>query len=150
MGRSTFYSHFNNKEDLLYAGFQLLQNMLEQKYTELQFKQTFSISLELFLHAESHLKLYKAMVGKNSGQLMTKHLHTILHVKLKKHLTETLNDKKLTQKIDMAATWATSSFLSILIWWLDRNCPVKAEEIDMQFRQLTLPGLKSILDVELK
>ncbi len=154
MGRSTFYSHFRDKNDLLLNGFKLLQKAIEEKHrifvkTKASAGEiTSGITLELFTHAESHLVLFKAMVGKESGQAVNRIAHDLLLSKLKKHLAEKIGSKKHAVQVDFAAHWAVDSFLATLSWWLGCDCPMSAIEINRLFLEITLPGMKSLLGTD--
>ena len=45
-----------------------------------------------------------------------------------------------------AAHFFASSLVSLLTFWLDNNLPLTPEEIDEVFKQLTMPGIKSICE----
>lgn len=148
LGRSTFYCHYRDKDDLFLNGFSHLEAMLEQKHAELASSANgaaeFNLSLELFRHAEQNYRLYKAMVGRQSGQMMTTHAHTLLAKTVQQHL-EGRGGNRLAVAPEILSHWLASSFLSLLTWWLDNNLPHSAEKMDGIFRQLTMPGLEAAL-----
>ena len=68
IGRSTFYFHFSDKEELLISGFENLRDAYEGFYKRLSPGQTgWDFSLILFQHAEQNHKLIKALLGKQAG-----------------------------------------------------------------------------------
>src|SRR3990172_810944 len=76
LGRSTFYSHYRHKDELFLSGFDHLRTMLEERHRALLSDKArgkaadFNLSLELFRHARENHGHYKAMVGKQSGQMI--------------------------------------------------------------------------------
>src|SRR5512141_1969972 len=69
MGRSTFYAHYRDKEDLLLSGFQGLFEAFQKEYRQTSSADTSpsqagkDLSLFFFRHAGSHRDLFKAMIG---------------------------------------------------------------------------------------
>ena len=155
LGRSTFYSHYRDKDDLFLKGFGHLQTMLEGQHSQMAGKgggisSEFNLSLELFRHAQQNYRLYKAMVGRQSGQMMSTHAHTLLSDVVRKHFEQYFKDKKKPDvSPEILSHWIVSSFLSLLTWWLDNNMPHTAEKMDEIFRQLTMPGLESVVGHDL-
>jgi AcrR family transcriptional regulator len=154
LGRSTFYSHYRSKDELLLSGFDRLRAAIEEQYQRLMTAKKggngigFNVSLELFRHAEQNLPLYKAIVGKESGQMIMRYTHRFLCDLVKGHLAEVVKNRKTPVRADAAAHWFVSSFLSLLTWWLDNKLPVTAEKIDEMFRKLTMPGLEASLGIK--
>ncbi len=155
LGRSTFYSHYRDKDDLFLKGFDHLQTMLEKQQSQMADKtggksSEFNLSLELFRHAQQNYRLYKALVGKHSGHMVMTHAHTLLSDVVRQYLEPYFKDKnKLVVSPEILAHWLASSFLSLLTWWLDNNLPHTAEKMDEIFRQLTMPGLETVLGHDL-
>ncbi len=154
LGRSTFYSHYRNKDELLLSGFDHLRAMLEKQYQGLKPSEKggteagFNLSLEFFRHAGQNLRLYKAIVGRESGQLIMRYIHRYLFDLARGRLADAVKNRKTAVRTDAAAHWLVSSFLSLLTWWLDNNLPVTAEQIDAMFRKLTMPGLDAALGIK--
>ncbi len=72
VGRSTFYAHFADKEDVLRSGIEAFRQGLEQhRMTAASDTHwPFAFSLELLRHAGSKKGLYRALVGRQSGTLV--------------------------------------------------------------------------------
>ncbi len=155
LGRSTFYTHYRDKDALLLRGFDHLQAMLEEQHRSLLSSRTagkdadLNLSLELFRHAQENHRLYKAMVGKRSGQMVMKNAHKFLADLMRKHLATVVKPgKKTATPVEVGIHWIVSSFLSLLTWWLDNNLPYSPEEMDRIFRKLTLPGIEAGLGLK--
>jgi AcrR family transcriptional regulator len=155
LGRSTFYSHYRDKDDLLLRGFDHLRTMLEDQHRALLSARArgkaadFNLSLELFRHAQENHGHYKAMVGKQSGQMIMRQAHDYLAALVREHLEPVMKSrKKPPVPLDLAAHWLASGFLSLMTWWLDHNLPHTPEEMDAIFRRLTLPGLEAGLGIK--
>src|SRR5574337_538783 len=148
LGRSTFYSHYRDKDELFLRGFDYLRTTMETQHRSLAAataggkKAECNLSLELFRHARENHRLYKAMVGKRSGEMIMRQAHKYLFNLVKEHVALTMPDKKTAVPVDMAVHWFVSSFLSLLTWWLDNNMPYSAEKMDEMFWKLTRPGIE--------
>src|SRR5262245_40478418 len=65
VGRSTFYAHFHDKEELLLSEFERLWSQLEQHLDGRVRSDEYpwGISTVMFQHAQSYHPIYKAVVG---------------------------------------------------------------------------------------
>jgi AcrR family transcriptional regulator len=152
LGRSTFYAHYRDKDELLVSGFEHLKNLFET--SDLQalspareaFPNNPSLSLAFFRHAGKQQRLYKAMVGKRGGEVVQKYLYQYIFDLMKNHLKQrfpTTADLALPREV--ITHYFVSSFLALLTWWLDHDMPYTADEMDGMFNTLTMPGLKNAL-----
>ncbi len=151
VGRSTFYAHYRDKDELLLSGFDHLRTLFEQQQQSLLAAKHeggpgFNMILELFRHTGEHHKLYKAIVGKKSGEMILKYLHRYLYdMLIVPHKTLWKSKKAPPVLAELTTYWIVSSLLSVIIWWLDNNMPYSAEKMDEMFRQLTMPGIEAAL-----
>jgi AcrR family transcriptional regulator len=152
LGRSTFYTHFHDKGELLFGGFLELMAEFETGHKDMLSMKTPSghddLSLALFRHVEERRHLFKAMLGKQSGEMAVKQAHKYLTTYMRRHLKAAMpDDKQAAVPLDVTTHFLVSSFLSLLIWWLDHNLPYTADEMDAMYRQLALPGVMAVLGV---
>ena len=147
VGRSTFYSHFHDKEDLFLSGFEKLRNQFEQHLLGQSLNETspWALSLVMFQHAQEYQRVYKALIGEKGGHTMLTHIQKYLLALISKHLESQLPAKKKTQMpTEIIALYIVNSLTTLLTWWLDHDMPYPAEQINDMFRQLTQPGVESI------
>ena len=147
VGRSTFYAHFQDKEDLLLSEFEIFQAMFEQHLSSQPAVETspWSLSLVMFQHAQGNLQLYKALAGKQGGGPALAHLQKYLSTMLRAHLKQQFSKKGNMQvPPEILAHYLVSSFMSLLTWWMDNNLPYSAEGMNNMFRLLTQPGIEGI------
>lgn len=151
MGRSTFYAHYQDKQNLLLSGF---QELLETFQDEYQLSGSASsdpaamaknLSLFFFRHARSHQGLFKAMIGEQGGKIIQDYLLKYVTQFIGKHLAEQLSDQQKQVPVELLAHFIASSYLSLISWWLDHNMPYSAEAMDRMFQQLVYPGVRSLI-----
>ena len=128
VGRSTFYAHFENKDQLLYGSHQELTHLLfmvdqEGKTEPIDF-------LTLYSHAKAHHHVAKAMLGKQGGNLVISHFrdamaHKILS-EMKKEIGNSAADKKM---LSFTAEATAAALTSLLTCWLDEDMPFTVEEM---------------------
>ncbi len=150
VGRSTFYAHYRDKDELLLSCFEHLRTLFEQQQQALFAARRTGkdpevhFILELFRHTRQHHKLYKAIAGKQSGEMILKYLHRDLYTMLIGPLTELIRNKKSPPvPIEITTHHLVSSLLSLMTWWLDNNMPYSAEKMDEIFRILTAPAIET-------
>lgn len=148
VGRSTFYAHFQDKEELLLSEFGQLQSLFEehlhsQPETE---SSPWSMSLVMFQHAQGNLHLYKALAGKQGGSLVLAHLQKYLFTLLHAHLEQQFGRaENPAVPPEILAFYVISTFISLLTWWLDNDLPYSAEQMNEMFVQLVRPGMDAVM-----
>lgn len=151
VGRSTFYAHYRDKDELLLSGFEHLRTLFEQQQQSMLASRhgggpDFNMILELFRHTGQHHKLYKAIAGKQSGEMILKYLHRYLYEMLiVPHKALMKNKPAPPVPVEITTHWIVSSLLSLTIWWLENNMPYPAEKMDEIFRRLMMPGIEAAL-----
>jgi AcrR family transcriptional regulator len=149
VGRSTFYLHYRDKNDLLLSQ---LEQFLEMMSTTLSIRKEQSHRVvpvaELFAHIGSQKKLYRTLA--DSG-----HLNDFFDLAqgyfargIEQRLAESkrvssLHLSKLPQR-ELAARAAAlaGSLLSLLRWWLDRGAKESPYAMDELFHRMVWNGLQ--------
>lgn len=147
VGRSTFYEHFYDKDDLLLSGFEHLRADFEQYLANqsIDDDSPWQLSLSMFRHAQSHRQLYKAMAGKQGGNLAVAHIQKFLTHYLYEHLKKLLTMRKRDMPPEILTQFIVSSYTALLTWWLDSDSPYSAEQMSAYFRQLVEPGVAAVV-----
>jgi len=128
IGRSTFYFHYENKDQLFLDG---LHN-LEVKIFEKSGRGQSLTLLPLFQHISQNLRLGQAILGKKSGDLFFEMLKYKLADQLIKNINPRISNK-LEKKIwNYHCLAAASAVLSLTQSWLDDELPFSAQQISLQ------------------
>jgi len=155
VGRSTFYSHFRDKEELLISGMDDILHsliLILEPSTELIGDKQRIISIEpLFKHAMDEHQLHRAIVGGQGIDFMLRKIlnHLAAHVEdqLRK-LVPTSRQSKVP--LPLVAHHIAAVVLTLLRWWFENNRPQKPKEMDTVFQQLVMPGVWEVLGMETK
>jgi len=147
VGRSTFYAHFQDKEDLLLSGFESMRDLFDDFYSDASPETTgWKFTLALFRHAEEQRSAFKALLGKSAGVIVLNHLKKALIAVLKKHFQTVFPKKNQPVPLDLFVEYIVNTFLGILTWWLDNNSSYSAEQMHEYFRRLTEPTIQRLLE----
>jgi AcrR family transcriptional regulator len=148
VGRSTFYFHFQDKEDLLLSGFENMRDMFEGFITQSDPKTSgWNFTLELFKHAEENRPGFKALFGKRAGTIILNHLEKAMSAVLKEHFQTIFPKKKQYVPLDVFVEYMVSVFLGLLTWWLDNDIAYSPEQMNEQYQKLTEPTFQMMLGV---
>lgn len=145
VGRSTFYLHFRDKEDLFRGDWQrLLEYFVGQITPEnLQTGRIFPVR-ELYEHLKDFHRLYRALV--KSGKIDRlfgygqKYLAERIEIKINDDFSF---ETQQAIPIPILANYLASEVFSQLKWWLDNEMPYPPERMDEIFHRLVLPGVNS-------
>jgi len=151
IGRSTFYAHFLDKEDLLVSNFTRVLDMLNvhtQQRDAGEDRTTPSLT-RFFQHVQEHHQLYKALVYGGGIERLFKKSHQYMRRNIEQHLAELIPTKQVpAAPLPLVADYLAGAILSMLTWWLDNNMPYSPEQMDVLFQQLVRPGVEATLRIE--
>jgi AcrR family transcriptional regulator len=144
VGRSTFYAHFLDKQHLFLSGFELLRQELaeQQRAAAVSSPGGLSFSLGMFEHVQGYLRVYRALVGKQSGAIVAEHMQQMIIDLVRDELAVLAPHGDATPiPLELVVQYTVSAFLGLLTWWADHDGPYPAAQMDAIFQQLTLPGV---------
>ncbi len=140
VGRSTFYAHYANKDELLASQLdRLVEMVLQHAPQELSDENPYFPALGLFRHVQEQWKLYKILSRESGMNLHTQQLQKSISEKVEQRLLAGGHSFELP--VPVVANYLAGSLLSLLRWWLDNKMPYSPEQMDEMFRKLTLPGI---------
>jgi AcrR family transcriptional regulator len=134
VGRSTFYTHFGDKEDLLTGGFDDLRKLISSLRPSVPPRGVvLGFSAPLLEHVSENRRLFRALVGKRSGLVVQRHFRELVVELTESELTGTQTVPHLAALVRYVA----GAFFELVLWWLDSPRPIAAREVDTLFQQLT-------------
>lgn len=148
VGRSTFYTHYVGKQDLLRSGLKhLSEDLLQHQRAASTLKGTpreraFAFSLALFQHVYSYRTVYHAIVGRQSGTIVISELRGLLADLVRNDLKMLLpGDRYSDLPRNAVIHFVVGSLMSVITWWLEERSKLSPAEVDAIFRRLTLPAI---------
>lgn len=147
VGRSTFYLHFRDKEDLFRGDWQRMLEFFVRQITpeNLEKGRVFPIR-ELFEHLKDFHHLYRALVKSGKIDQLFAYGQKYLAEGIELRINSVLNtEEQTTVPLPILANYLASEVFSQLKWWLDNDMPYPPEQMDEIVHQLILPGFKSAL-----
>jgi AcrR family transcriptional regulator len=139
VGRSTFYMHFADKEELVAGNFEDLRKALRAQLAETGTTgRPLAFSRGLVEHAHDHRRLFLAVVGKKSGLVVQRRFRDLVLDLVHEDLDAALPPG---QTRDATVAFLAGAFLEVLTWALESKSPPSADDTDRLFRELADPIL---------
>ena len=146
VGRSTFYDHFKDKDDLLVSDLKAFQQHLDQDDGDGLGGNSLLSGLHVFQHAQENYRLYKALLGGDGINLILRTSQEQLGIEVLQRIEGILAGHELnTVPPIILANHLSTSLLSLLTWWLDNEMPYTPEEMEGIYQQMVKPGVDLIL-----
>ncbi len=146
IGRSTFYSHYTDKADLL-------GDMLAELRTELERdpaggpvdrRRPLRFSLSMFRHVRDERELLRAVLGRRDTQRVTHEIEAILTSLVAADLQVLARASDPPRvPLDLVAQSVVATFMAALTWWITDGFRRTPEEMDALFQILAAPGVRA-------
>ncbi|MBN8635563.1 MAG: TetR/AcrR family transcriptional regulator [Anaerolineae bacterium] len=147
IGRSTFYAHFTDKENLLLSQIERMIHDLgdyaahrgELEYGRLP-------SLELFRHVKEQRRLMQALVWGQGADLLNRSLLQQISQLIETNLRSMIGEKTDTPiPLSVVGQFVANTFLMLLRWWFDEDMRHTPEEMNEMYQRLVLPALRDLI-----
>jgi AcrR family transcriptional regulator len=155
VGRSTFYSHFRNKDALLVCGFETFKTSLESASRapaaarNPSYEQIIAYSLPIFEHAGRYQDVHRALHGSTVEALVRRNLHSVFFDVIGKGVESEMRRRGLQHgpiSPELLTRFLVSTQIAVLNWWIDARSPTPVAHADASYRRLVVPVLASIFE----
>jgi len=147
VGRSTFYMHFRDKDELLVSGIHEMLGSVhktESPSSGKHYERIIRFSRRIFEHIHRHRHMGAAKMGTRGRAVIHEHLQQVLAELITNDLRKDVQSRRRTARQlppDLLVQYVASTFTLVLNWWVESRNPLSPNEIDDVFRALVLPTL---------
>jgi len=146
VGRSTFYAHFRDKDDLLLSGFEIIHAEVDETMAaagRTGVPSVDDIALANFHYAAQNPQAYRTMIS--GSRVMRRQVRHYVG----KHVRDEFEARGVTAEdpavLEAVVEFEASSMLSLISWWLDTGMTLSPEQMHELFVRLTRPGVDAVL-----
>ena len=148
VGRSTFYTHFGDKDDLLESSIEeIVRDADDVPQSADAIEWILAFSLPVLEHIDRHRHA--------SGPQMGRHSRVAIHQRLGDMLTQRIADdvdrvfarhrSASSIPVTLVARHLASTFVLTLNWWIECEPMLRPADVDETFRSLVVPTLVALI-----
>jgi AcrR family transcriptional regulator len=150
IGRSTFYAHYMDKDDLLTSEMaQIIEQFDAHAFNTSESDNVVLPSLRLFEHVQVEQRLIQAIVRGSGTEVVLKDFRA--------HLTALIVQKLATRSgvrfpelppREITARVIAGTFFTLLDWWFETGLRETPQAMDAMFQKLVMPSVRELLKAD--
>ncbi|NPV56944.1 MAG: TetR/AcrR family transcriptional regulator [Anaerolineae bacterium] len=159
LGRTTFYLHYRDKEELLIESIDsIAQELLVQVVPlpkpgqmgedDAPRDPAQAATLLVFRHAAQNSLLYRVILRGEGALKANTRFHEIIQSSVREYVEE-LNrsapDFQPMVPLEVFSSYFAAALLGLVTWWLERDMPYSPEEMSEYFRRMFFRGARGAL-----
>jgi len=147
VGRSAFYMHYRDKDELLASGIHDILGSVPSTHPRAgggQDGRLLWFSLPIFEHLDRHRREGHLRLGPRGRAILHGHLQKVLAELIVEDIRKSFQGKRKTAgqiPPELLVQYVASTFILVLNWWVESKSPLPTKEVDGLFRALILPTL---------
>jgi AcrR family transcriptional regulator len=152
VGRSTFYMHFRDKDELLASGiYDMLRSLrpAEVPMPGKKHERVIRFSLPVFDHIHRHRQAGAPGMGARGRAVSVRVRSRVLSELIADDIEKVRQGRRRSAgqlPSELIVHYIASTFVLVLNWWVESDLPLSATEVNALFRTLTIPTLSACLD----
>lgn len=152
VGRSAFYMHFRDKDELLVSAFHDILGTVPSSRPQSGDKgneQLLWFSLPVFEHLDQLRHAGELKLGPRGRAVLHGHLQKALTALILEDVKRSFRRRRKTAgqiPLDLLVQYIDSTFILVLNWWVENKCPLPPKAVNGLFRSLIAPTLKELSD----
>ncbi len=146
VGRSTFYTHFADKDELLASGLLVMLRSIRACASPgaKRHERVVWFSLPLFRHIHEEHGAGSRPMGSRARAILHEHLQRALMGLIAEEVRREYRGRpRGSPSPDLLAEYVASTFILVLNRWMEGGARISPQEADAQFRALVLPTLSA-------
>lgn len=159
LGRTTFYLHYKDKEDLLVESInsiavELIARLPPPAWNVADLPESAGRVVDAiritFQHAAENAQLYRIILRGEGAIKANRRIHAIISQKATELVVDRVKDGSLRPQVpmDIFANYFAGTLLATITWWLEANMPYPPDEMAEMFRMLFFQGGRKVLGIE--
>ncbi len=141
VGRSTFYAHYQDKEDLMISS---LENVLEMFVRHINGQEDglpMILTEDFFQHIQENQALYQAMAWGRGMDLLFGKAQPQVSRNIAAHLAAHMKQgEEPAVPMEVTATYLSGAFLVLIKWWVEHKFPYTPRQMSEMFQSLAMFG----------
>ena len=130
VNRATFYRHYMDKYDLLDQYMDEVYDLLDQAQGEPSFDSPPAGLVRMLEHLRGHANFYRVMLGPKGHPLFAESIRSYMEKRFRRSLpADSAPADPGRPPIDMMLRSISSAGLGAILWWLEKDMPVTAEQM---------------------
>jgi len=151
LGRTTFYLHYKDKEELLMQSLEAVFDDLVAQIQERSIDEWVANGQGpwtlAFQHAAENGRFYQIILSGQGGDAIKNRIQDYIAATAQKTISRMTQDLGVTPLVplEVLSSYIASSLLGLIAWWLQQEQPYSVAEMDTYFRQLSLQGTAQVI-----
>ena len=133
VGRTSFYTHFRSKEDLLLQNLDDLEHLFAPQEKKEKEDSPGDFSLYMFQHLKQNWRLARLLLGNKKIPFVRNHVNNILRKYYIEEYRKRFAGTRQSLQIEAAAVMKSGALLSLTLWWLAQKKPLSPEKMHELF-----------------
>jgi AcrR family transcriptional regulator len=150
LGRTTFYLHYHDKEDLLLESLTEVADELKRQILEPPL-QGWPPVVQVFRHASENAHLYRIILSGQGVARTEAGIRALISKEVVSFIQNAQDRNKieldLQVPLDIFSNYFAGALLSIIRWWLEEDQPYPPEEMALMFRAMFFGGAITVLNL---
>ena len=152
VGRSAFYMHFRDKDELLVSTFYDILAVVPSaspQPSDSRNERLLWFSLPVFEHLDQLRQADELKLGARGRTVLHGHLQKVLAGLITEDVRKSFRGRRKAVgqiPLDLLVRYIDSTFILVLNWWVENKCPLSAKEVNALFRSLVLPTLSAVAE----
>jgi AcrR family transcriptional regulator len=156
LGRTTFYLHYKDKEELLLESLESIAEDLRVQVEALVEENLVQGRVRLnpvavaFRHADENRDLYRIILQAEGTSRAYRHLRDVIYNAALNFFTKHMKEEqagRLNISAGMISGYFSSALLGFITWWLERDLPYTGDEAADLFVQLFFGGSMQVIEL---
>ena len=137
IGRSTFYSHFADKDEMFVRHIVVFAEWMGQRLDWNATTDSYRFDLRFLLeHVREMRPVYESLVRSRKVELITKVWQHHFATGFERCIVRTRDGTPHAIDARLLAQHIAGTVINFMQWWLDHHCPMEAALVDEQFHRL--------------